>query len=124
MEKLRVIFGRDAVAGIETAVLPLEIDRTIVLNTRIQDVFLLIYPEEIPLDEVEFLPELLALHKNLIELFRTRQWWQCLEIIPVLYGRWNGLADSFYASILERIEKYAENPPPDTWTGEFWEPEI
>ena len=80
-------------------------------------------PEEIPVDEVEFLPELIALHKNLIELFRTRQWWQCLELVAVLHGRWNGIADNFYASVLERIEMYADNPPPETWLGEFWEPE-
>ena len=123
MERHRVIFGRDAVANLEVTALPLEIDRTVVLESRIQSVFLIIYPEEIPVEEAEFLPELVALHKNLIELFRTRQWWQCLEIIAVLHGRWNGIADSFYASVLERIEKYSENPPPDSWQGEFWEPE-
>jgi hypothetical protein len=123
MEKHRVIFGRDAVANLDTLVVPLEIDRTVVLDTRIQDVFLIIYPEEIPVDEIEFLPELIALHKNLIELFRTRQWWQCLELVAVLHGRWNGIADNFYASVLERIEMYADNPPPETWLGEFWEPE-
>lgn len=124
MEKNRVIFGRDAVANLEVTALPLEIDRTVVLGSRIQSVFLIIYPEEIPVEEAEFLPELVALHKNLIELFRTRQWWQCLEIVAVLYGRWNGIADSFYASVLERIEKYSTNPPPDDWQGEFWEPAI
>ena len=122
MEKLRVIFGREGLEEVGDQAIPLEIDSVILPSGIVQPVYLMIYQEEVVIDEIDYLPELIDLHKNLVYYFRCRQWWECLDLVPILHGRWAGMADSFYLSLVDRIKIYSETPPPDTWAGEYWEP--
>jgi hypothetical protein len=59
----------------------------------------------------------IKVHADMMQAYRDQNWDYCLHAIKGLTGRWNGELDSFYANLLQRVEKYQSDPPSDQWTG-------
>lgn len=73
---------------------------------------------EIPLHELPVLPEQLAQHSAMLELYRSQHWDACEDLIEnQLRGRWNGEVDSFYDELLARMQKFRDHPPASDWDG-------
>jgi hypothetical protein len=57
------------------------------------------------------------LHENLIENYRSKNWESCEAAIDQLMGKWNGVLDSFYEDMSERIVELKITGAGDDWDG-------
>jgi hypothetical protein len=57
------------------------------------------------------------LHNNLVRNYGLRNWNYCVDAIEHLRGRWNGELDSFYDSIIERVDTLRESNLGDDWNS-------
>ena len=74
--------------------------------------------EKIPLQEFPLAAHYHELHHNVIKYFKQQQWDYCEQaIVDSLKGKWAGELDSFYDNLLERIQQFKIDPPPDNWDG-------
>ena len=73
--------------------------------------------ENVPINDMMQADTFLNLHANLMENYYKRNWNYCEQAIEHLKGHWNGAVDSFYDSLLERVQTYKENEPSPDWTG-------
>jgi len=73
--------------------------------------------ENISLGEFPTLDEYRASHNELLNQYRLRNWEYCQCAIKALMGRWGGELDSFYENLLDRVNAYEANPPPENWDG-------
>jgi hypothetical protein len=73
--------------------------------------------EKVPLADFPMMEAYIKVHADMMQAYRDQNWDYCLHAIKGLTGRWNGELDSFYANLLQRVEKYQDNPPNDQWTG-------
>jgi hypothetical protein len=73
--------------------------------------------EKIPLGEFPTLDEYRNAHNELLVQYRAKNWEYCQEAIKALTGRWGGELDTFYQSLLERVQAYEQNPPGEDWDG-------
>ena len=74
--------------------------------------------EKIPLQEFPLVAHYRDLHHNVIKYFKQREWEYCEQAITeTLRGKWAGELDSFYDSLMERIQEFKSNPPPESWDG-------
>lgn len=49
--------------------------------------------------------------------YRNRRWEYCEDSIKILKGFWNGEVDTFYESLLKRVQDFKQNSPDENWTG-------
>lgn len=82
---------------------------------KLQTAFCLI--ETIPIAEMIGIDRTLELHANLIKNYKLRNWNYCVDAIEHLKGRWNGELDTFYDSLLERVERYRNTDLDANWSG-------
>jgi hypothetical protein len=73
--------------------------------------------ETVPIAEIIGIDKNIELHNNLLRNYALKNWNYCIDAIEHLKGRWNGELDSFYDSILERVNALQESNPGDEWTG-------
>lgn len=73
--------------------------------------------ENIPIPEIANIDKIIELHHNLIKNYKLRNWNYCINAIEHLKGKWNGELDSFYDSVLERVEQYKDSNLDDNWSG-------
>jgi len=82
---------------------------------REQQAFCLI--ETVPINEMTGIDQSIDLHKNLVRNYGLRNWNYCIDAIEHLRGRWNRELDSFYDSLLDRIDQYRTTDLDSSWTG-------
>jgi hypothetical protein len=82
---------------------------------REQQAFCLI--ETVPINEMTGIDQSIELHKNLVRNYGLRNWNYCVDAVEHLRGRWNRELDSFYDSLLERVEQYRNADLDTAWTG-------
>lgn len=73
--------------------------------------------ENIPLTELPLVESKRNLHENLILNYRKKDWNYCTQAIEHLIGSWSGELDTFYDDLRNRIDKYIEQDPGETWDG-------
>jgi len=73
--------------------------------------------ENIPLHEFPTLDDYRQAHNQLLVEYRQRNWEYCQSAIKSLTGRWGGELDSFYENLLQRVNRYVDNPPDPDWDG-------
>jgi hypothetical protein len=73
--------------------------------------------ETVPIAEMVNIDQTIELHNNLVRNYGLRNWNYCVDVIEHLRGRWNSELDSFYDSILERVNALQESNPDNEWTG-------
>lgn len=74
--------------------------------------------DHVPLSEVPVMDRCREIHQQLMIAYRTQQWDTCRECITALQGRWDGELDTFYDSLLQRVDQAQGDPP------EVWDPDI
>jgi hypothetical protein len=73
--------------------------------------------ENIPIPDLPRVENMKNLHENLIVNYRKRDWNYCAQALEHLVGFWGGEADSFYQDLSQRIAKYIEEDPGESWNG-------
>lgn len=73
--------------------------------------------ETVPITEMIRIDKNIELHNNLLRNYVLKNWNYCIDAIEHLKGRWNGELDSFYDSILQRVDKLRDTELDDSWTG-------
>jgi len=58
-------------------------------------------------------------HKEFISHYRTKKWSKCEEYYRVLVKAFDGEMKEYYDMMIDRIEDYKKNPPPQDWDGIF-----
>jgi hypothetical protein len=118
---MHIIFG-DAVKNIPDSYTVLELD-TVRRPPDMIPVTAYCLIEKIPLGEFPLAAHYRELHENLIKYYKQREWAYCKQVITeTLRGKWDGDLDTFYDNLLQRIENYSTNPPPDDWDGTLSQP--
>lgn len=113
---MNIIFGPAAAEADTTKYTILELD-TVQVAGHNEAITAYCVIEKLPLTEVVTLEEFQNLHQNLIRNFKLKNWNYCRNAIEHLHGHWNNELDTFYDSIIDRVNKYElEDPGPD-WTG-------
>lgn len=72
--------------------------------------------ENIPIQELPQVSSLRELHANLIKNYGEKNWNFCEQAIEHLTGKWGGEADSFYAELQTRIQKFKDMELEATWS--------
>jgi hypothetical protein len=115
---MHIIFGKEQAAELASKYTVLELD-TFQIGSDGPVVTAYCTLEAIPLGEMLTLDEIKALHYQLIMEYQRRNWNKCVELLPMLLGKWNKELDSFYQDLQSRIEQcIAQNP------GSDWSPII
>ena len=113
---MNIILGKENIGIIDDRYLILELD-TVQVAGHNEAITAYCVIEKLPLTEVVTLEEFQCLHQNLIRNFKLKNWNYCRNAIEHLHGHWNNELDTFYDSIIDRVNKYElEDPGPD-WTG-------
>jgi hypothetical protein len=73
--------------------------------------------ESTPIQEMFTLDKNLELHKNLVKNYKLRNWKYCEDALEHLLGKWNGEIDSFYNTIVERIQQFKIQNLDSNWTS-------
>jgi len=73
--------------------------------------------ETIPLDDFPKVEIYKKRHSDLMDHYRNRRWEYCEDSIKILKGFWNGEVDTFYESLLKRVQDFKQNSPDENWTG-------
>lgn len=73
--------------------------------------------ETIPVEDFPKVEIYKKLHADLMDHYRNKRWNYCEDSIKILKGFWNGEVDTFYESILERVQDFKQNAPDENWTG-------
>ena len=58
-------------------------------------------------------------HKDFIANYRAQRWSKCEEAFKYLETAFGGEMKDYYDMMMERIEEYKKNPPPQNWDGVF-----
>lgn len=73
--------------------------------------------EKIPITEVFQLEQIQDLHHSLIKNYKLKNWQFCEQMVNHLKGKFRGELDSFYETLLRRINNYKQNDPGNEWNG-------
>lgn len=112
---MNIIFG-DAVNQLSKDYVTLELD-TITIQPIKYKVTTWCVIENVPDDETSSIELNKKLHNDLLIEYRNQNWNACVDNIDNLIGCWGGQADTFYHTLLERIELYKKYPPEPGWDG-------
>lgn len=113
---MNILLGEENIKDIDDRYLVLELD-TFIFQGSDKPVKAYCLLEQLTLDEMFKIVEYQDLHTNLISNYQKKNWNYCEQAIEHLKGRWRGELDTFYDSLLERVENYKSNPPDEDWTG-------
>ena len=107
---MNIVFGRENLAGIDGKNTILTVD-AFNIKGSIVECFCLLSIEDMPLPELPTIDKTIELHESLIKEYRKQNWNYCKDAISGLRGKFNGVLDEFYDSVLERISQ----PAGDDW---------
>lgn len=113
---MHIIFGNEQAAELADKYTVLELD-TFQFGQQGPVVTAYCIVESIALGEMLTLQENKTLHQQLITGYQQRHWGRCLELLPMLQGKWNGEIDSFYQDLKSRIEQNIVCDPGSTWSA-------
>ena len=112
---MNIIFGKEAADSIKEKHTVLELDTITIGGSTPIVVYCVI--EHVPLNELAQLEDLKEKHTELMSNYRQRRWDLCEQAINKLTGNWNNEADTFYEDLLNRVRRYKESEPDESWTG-------
>lgn len=113
---MNIILGEDNAKSVDEKYTVLELD-TMLFPGHDQPVTAYSVIEQLTVDEIMTLEQYCDLHSNLIKNYRLKNWDYCEQAIEHLTGKWRGELDTFYTSLLERVQQYRAQEPGDDWTG-------
>ena len=113
---MNIIFGRENASKLAEKYTVLELD-TIKFGANGPEITTFCAVETIPIFDMPQVESMKSLHENLLIEYRKQNWNYCTQALEHLRGFWGNELDTFYNSIGDRINKYAEQAPVDGWTG-------
>jgi hypothetical protein len=113
---MNIILGKNNVGDISDRYVVLELD-TLVIPGHNSPVTAYALIERHPVIDMASIPQFQELHGNLIRNYKLRNWKYCTDAIGHLLGRWNGEIDSFYETMLQRLETLLGTDPGKDWDG-------
>ena len=107
---MNIVFGRENLTGIDSKNTVLTVD-AFNIQGKIIECFCLLSIEDMPLAELPSIDKTIELHESLVKEYRNKNWGYCKDAVSGLRGKFNGVLDEFYDSILERVQQ----PAGDDW---------
>ena len=98
---MNIIFGDSVVQQASEKYTVLELD-TFLVDNRPNTAYAMV--ERVALMEMINLDSFKALHNNLMQEYRKRNWKYCEDAMEHLQGKWNGELDTFYSELRDRIQ--------------------
>ena len=112
---MHIIFGSQQATELADKYTVLELDTIQFSNSGLTETAYCLV-EAIPIPDLPRVNGMKTLHENLIANYQKRDWNYCTQAIEKLMGFWGCELNSFYTELQNRILKYQENDPGDTWT--------
>jgi hypothetical protein len=113
---MNIIFGKENIKEVEEKYVVLELD-TLRINGVQKPITAYCVIENIGIANLPRVPEFKDLHQNLLINYRKKDWSYCENALEYLVGFWGGEMDTFYNEIRDRITRYKESDPGETWDG-------
>ena len=112
---MNIILGKSDAEKLDEKYIVLELDTVTIKSSAPIVAFCVI--ENMPVSELPEAADMKKVHASLMPAYRNREWKYCEQAITKLIGRWGGEVDTFYESLLSRINEYKHNEPEPDWTG-------
>jgi hypothetical protein len=113
---MNIIFGKENLPDTSDKYTILELDTIRILPVN-QLVTAYCLVEAIPILNMPKAESMKNLHENLLVNYRKRDWNFCTQALEHLIGYWGADMDSYYTSLNERIAKYMEQDPGESFDG-------
>jgi hypothetical protein len=113
---MNIIFGKENLPDTPDKYTILELDTIRILPVN-QLVTAYCLVDAIPILNMPKAESMKNLHENLLINYRKRDWNFCTQAIEHLVGYWGADMDSYYTSLNERIAKYTEQDPGESFDG-------
>jgi hypothetical protein len=113
---MNIIFGKENLPDTSEKYTILELDTIRILPVN-QLVTAYCLVDAIPILNMPKAESMKNLHKNLLVNYRKRDWNYCTQALEHLIGYWGADMDSYYTSLNERIAKYTEQDPGESFDG-------
>jgi hypothetical protein len=113
---MNIIFGKENLPTVDDKYTILELDtiRILPINQLVTAYCLV---DAIPILNMPKAESMKNLHENLMINYRKRDWNFCTQALEHLIGYWGADMDSYYTSLNERIAKYMEQDPGESFDG-------
>ena len=113
---MNIIFGKENLSAVDEKYTVLELDTIRVLPVdQVVTAYCLI--ENIPIQNLPKVESMQDLHKNLLINYRKRDWNYCEQALEHLIGFWGAEMDTYYTTLNQRIAKYIEQDPGESFDG-------
>jgi len=113
---MNIIFGKENLPNASDKYTILELDTIRILPVN-QIVTAYCLVDAIPILNMPKAESMKSLHENLLINYRKRDWNFCTQALEHLIGYWGADMDSYYTSLNERIAKYIEQDPGESFDG-------
>jgi hypothetical protein len=113
---MNIIFGKENLPAVADKYTILELDTIRVLPVdQLVTAYCLV--DAIPILNMPKAESMKNLHENLLINYRKRDWNFCTQALEHLIGYWGADMDSYYTTLSERIAKYMEQDPGESFDG-------
>lgn len=113
---MNIIFGKENLPTVDEKYTILELDTIRILPVN-QIVTAYCLVDAIPILNMPKAESMKNLHENLLVNYRKRDWNYCTQALEHLIGYWGADMDSYYTSLNQRIAKYIEQDPGESFDG-------
>ena len=113
---MNIIFGKENLPAVAGKYTILELDTIRILPVdQLVTAYCLV--DAIPILNMPKAESMKNLHENLLINYRKRDWNFCTQALEHLIGYWGADMDSYYTTLSERIAKYMEQDPGESFDG-------
>lgn len=98
------IVTEDSLPLLEDKYILLELD-TLVDPESLQKKRFYCVVDSCSLQDMTILEKQIQAHQQMMHQYKKQNWEYCRQACVVLKGKWNGILDSFYQTLIERIDK-------------------
>jgi len=112
---MNIIYGQEQVDALNGKYTVLELDTITIKSSSPIKVYCVV--ENMPLDELAKAEQQTKLHSKLIHHYHTRNWDFVDMAAKDLLGCWGSELDSFYQEMIDRVARFKEQEPDQSWTG-------
>ena len=118
---MRIIIGSEKLNDPDISV-SLLLDRVRGIDNTVKQTYIVFNRDEIDMQDPE-VQKYINMHNRMVTLFFQRKWNDALVYMVMLGGVFNSRLNNFYSSLIARIVKYKEIPPPENWDGIYYQPD-
>jgi hypothetical protein len=113
---MNIIFGKENLPEVSEKYTVLELDTIRILPVdQLVTAYCLV--ENVPIQNLPKVESMRNLHENLLVNYRKRDWNYCTQALEHLVGFWGDEMDTYYTTLNQRIAKYIEQDPGESFDG-------